>query len=552
MRRIEAAADAAGHSYAAMMEQAGQAVAEAITARRETRERSVLVLVGPGNNGGDGLVAARYLAEAGARPACYLLKPRDPAADENFRLAQERGLSIVLAGEDGQRHQLRRLVRKADVVVDALLGTGARLPLRGALAEILASVGQALAERRETPRRQLTTLIPSSAPVLGKGPAERDRPFVVAVDGPSGLDYDNGALDEAALPADLTVTFAYPKLGHFCFPGAGSLGELVVADIGADPALADDVALEVITLEMVREWLPLRPPDAHKGTFGKTLIVAGSINYTGAAYLSGAAATRAGAGLVTLALPASIHAAVAARLAEATYLLLPHELGVVASSAAPVLSEQMEGYDALLLGPGLGRERETVAFVESLLGSGGRRKRLGFAYAEESEAPPLILPPLVVDADGLNILAQMESWQERLPPGSILTPHPGEMARLMGCAISDVQAGRVTVARSQAVAWGQVIVLKGAFTVVAAPDGRTGIGPFANAGLATAGTGDVLAGTIVALRAQGLGAFEAAAASAYLHGLAGELARAEMGEAGMVAGDLLTYLPRAWQHVASV
>ena len=177
---------------------------------------------------------------------------------------------------------------------------------------------------------------------------------------------------------------------------------------------------------------------------------------------------------------------------------------------------------------------------------------MGFAYAEESEAPPLILPPLVVDADGLNILAQTESWQERLPPGSILTPHPGEMARLMGCAISDVQADRVTAARSQSAAWGQVIVLKGAFTIVAAPDGRTGIEPFANAGLATAGTGDVLAGTIAALRAQGLGAFEAAAAGAYLHGLAAELARAEMGEAGMIAGDLLTYLPRAWQHVASV
>ncbi|MBU0704755.1 MAG: NAD(P)H-hydrate dehydratase [Chloroflexi bacterium] len=562
MRRIETAADAAGHSYAAMMEQAGRAVAEAITARRETRDRRVLLLVGPGNNGGDGLVAARSLAEVGARPVCYLLKPRDTAADENLRLVQERELPIVLAGKDEQQHQLCRLAHEADVVVDALLGTGARRPLRGALAEILVSVGQALAERRETPRKQLTTLIPSSAPALSpsallginsvKGPAQRDRPFVVAVDGPSGLDYDSGALDEAALPADLTVTFAYPKPGHFCFPGAGSLGELVVADIGTDPALADDVPLEVITPEMVREWLPLRPPDAHKGAFGKTLIVAGSVNYTGAAYLSGAAATRAGAGLVTLALPAAIHAAVAARLAEATYLLLPHELGVIAAQAAGVLAGRVEGYDALLLGPGLGQERETVAFVESLLGSGGGRKRLGFAHAEESEAPPLILPPLVVDADGLNILAQMKSWQKRLPPGSILTPHPGEMARLMGCAIGDVQAGRVTTARSQAAAWEQVIVLKGAYTIVAAPDGRIGIEPFANPGLATAGTGDVLAGTIAALRAQGLGAFEAAAAGAYLHGLAGELARAEMGAAGMVAGDVLTYLPRAWQHVASV
>jgi len=550
MRRIEAATDAAGHSYAAMMEQAGQAVATAITVRREIRERRVLVLVGPGNNGGDGLVAARYLGEAGAHPTCYLLKPRDPAADENLRLVQERALPIVLAGEDEQWHQLQRLTHEADVVVDALLGTGARLPLQGALAEMLASVGQTLAERREAPRGRLTTLVYKSPPALGKLPAERNFPFVVAVDGPSGLDYDNGALDEAALPANLTVTFAYPKLGHFCFPGAGSLGELVVADIGTDPALADDVSLEVITPEIVQKWLPPRPPHAHKGTFGKALIVAGSVNYTGAAYLAGAAATRAGAGLVTLALPAAIHTAVAACLPEATYLLLPHELGAITAQATDVLAGWIEGYDALLLGPGLGQERETATFVTSLLGSGGKRKRLGFTYAEESEAPPLATPPLVVDADGLNILAQMKSWQERLPRGSILTPHPGEMARLMGGTTSDVQADRVTVARSQAAAWGQVIVLKGAYTVVAAPDGRTGIEPFANPGLATAGTGDVLAGTIVALRAQGLGAFEAAAAGAYLHGLAGELARAEMGTAGMVAGDVMTYLARAWQQVA--
>jgi len=544
MRRIEAAADAAGHSYAAMMERAGRAVAEAITARRKVRDKQVLVLVGPGNNGGDGLVSARYLAESGASTACYLLKPRDPAKDENFCLLQERGLVVVLAGEDEKWHKLHYLARQADVVVDALLGTGARLPLRGTLAEMLTLVGRTLAARRENSRERLTSLIPTSIP------PECDRPFVVAVDGPSGLDYDSGALDEAALPADLTVTFAYPKQGHFCFPGASALGELVVADIGTDPALATDIPLEVITPGVVREWLPPRPPDAHKGDFGKALIVAGSLNYTGAAYLSGAAATRAGAGLVTLALPAAIHTAVASRLAEPTYLLLPHELGVIASPAARVLAERIEGYDALLVGPGLGQEQETVAFVESLLGGGRGRKRLGFVGGEESESPPLILPPLVVDADGLNILARMENWPKRLPPGSVLTPHPGEMARLMGCVISDVQADRVAVARSQSAAWGHIVVLKGAHTVVAAPDGRVVIEPFANPGLATAGSGDVLAGTIVALRAQGLGAFEAAAGGAYLHGLAGELARAEMGTAGMVAGDVLAFLPRAWQYVA--
>jgi len=555
MRRIEAASDAAGHSYAAMMERAGRATAEAVISRLDVRERRILVLVGPGNNGGDGLVAARYLGEAGADVICYLFKLRDPAEDENFYRVQEQRLGIVLADEDEGWRRLQQFVREADAIVDGLLGTGTRLPLRGALAEMLDLVKRTLVSRQQAPRADLISLTASLPPLFpphwgGGSEARGGRPFIVAVDGPTGLEYDSGALDEAAIPADLTVTFAYPKRGHFCFPGAGALGELVVADIGVDPALAADVPLEVITLAMVREWLPPRPPDAHKGTFGRALIVAGSVNYTGAAYLAGAAATRAGAGLVTLALPTAIHGVVAARLAEATYLLLPHELGVIAAGAARVLAERLEEYDALLLGPGLGRERGTAAFVDSLLSGGKRRQRhVGFVSVEESEDALPALPPLVVDADGLNILAEMENWPERLPAESILTPHPGEMARLMGCTIGDVQADRVATAQSQAAAWGQVIVLKGAYTVVAAPDGRTAIEPFANPGLAKAGTGFVLAGAIVALCAQGLGAFEAAATAAFIHGLSGRLARAEIGEAGMVAGDVLARLPQAYQHI---
>ncbi len=545
MRRIEAASDAAGHSYAAMMEQAGRGTAEAITARREVQGRWILILVGPGNNGGDGLVAAHHLAKAGAHVACYLLKPRDPAADQNLRLVKEQGIGIVLAEEDRGWDKLQRLVQQADITIDALLGTGARLPLRGQLAEILGLAKQSLAAHAHPPSSPLKTLIDISPSPLP------ERPFVVAVDGPTGLDYDSGALDEAAISADLTVTFAYPKTGHFRFPGAGTLGELVVVDIGTDPALADDVTLEVIIPEMVHGWLPPRPPDAHKGTFGKALIVAGSVNYTGAAYLAGAAATRAGAGLVTLALPAAIHSPIAARLAEATYLLLPHEMGVIAAGAVQVLAEQLASYDALLLGPGLGQERETQDFIEALLDGGGKRGHLGFGNSVEDNTKSPKLPPLVMDADGLNILAKLPDWPKRLPPGTILTPHPGEMARLMGCAASDVQADRLTAARSQAAAWGQIVVLKGAYTVVASPDGRAIIEPFANPGLATAGTGDVLAGTIVALRAQGLEAFESAAVGAYLHGFAGEMAREERGTAGMVAGDVLAHLPRAWQRVTS-
>jgi len=304
------------------------------------------------------------------------------------------------------------------------------------------------------------------------------------------------------------------------------------------------VDLEVVTPEMVRGWLPARPPDAHKGTFGRALIVAGSANYTGAARLAGAAAVRTGAGLVTVALPASIHRAVAATLSEATYLLLPHELGVLAEPAVEVLAEQAGRYDAMLLGPGLGQEKETAEFLTALL-RGRERRPVGFLRTGETAVQPIPLPPLVVDADGLNLLARMDGWPTRIPSGSILTPHPGEMARLMGCSVADVQADRVAVARRQAREWGHVVVLKGAFTVVAAPDGRTVLEPFANPALATGGTGDVLAGIIVALRAQGLGPFEAAAAGAYLHGLTGELARRHLGAAGVAAGDLPPLIPQA-------
>ncbi len=541
MRAIEAAADAAGHSYAAMMERAGRAVAEVLLHRMDVKGRRVLVLVGPGNNGGDGLVAARFLAQAGADVACFLTRPRDPRQDENFRRLQEMHIPCVLAN-DANNQALRRRAASADVIVDALLGTGTGLPVTGTVAQVLRAVGEAL-----------TQPVPPTAGWLSLDgvpcpPSSPSRPLVVAVDGPSGLDFDSGALDEAALRADVTVTFAYPKRGHFRFPGAAARGELVVADIGTDPALAGGVTLEVATPEKIRALLPPRPPDAHKGTFGRALIVAGSANYTGAARLAGAAAVRAGAGLVTVALPASIHTAVAAGLPEATYLLLPHELGVVARSAVEVLTERLDQFDALLIGPGLGRDPETAAFLTELL-VGPQQRTVGFLRQGEEPARRPPLPSLVVDADGLNLLAEVEGWSARLPTETVLTPHPGEMARLMGVSVADVQSDRVEVARRQAKEWGHVVVLKGAYTVVAAPDGRAALEPFANPGLATGGTGDVLAGTIVALRAQGLGPFDAALVGAYLHGLAGELAAAELTAAGMAAGDLLRFLPAAWRRL---
>jgi len=417
---------------------------------------------------------------------------------------------------------------------------GVSRPIDGLLRDILETVRGAIERRQE--EQELIRLLPSD---------EFRGPVIVAVDCPTGLNCDTGELDPATLPATMTVTFAYPKAGLLRFPGADAVGELLVADIGIPPELAGDVSLEMATPDLVRTWLPKRSRSAHKGTFGRALIVAGSVNYVGAAALAGAAATRVGAGLVTLAVPPPIQPPVAAQVPEVTYLLLPHDMGVVSSGAVDVLREKVVDYETLLLGPGLTQETETVAFVQSLLGlhRRERRGRLGFVGVQEEEAGEAGLPPLVVDADALNALAASETgeWWKALPPNTILTPHPGEMARLMGdgTTVADIQSDREGVARRMAAEWGAVVVLKGAFTVVAAPGDRLLVVPFANAGLATAGTGDVLSGAIAGLRAQGLGAFEAAVCGAYVHAAAGELAGDGFGDMGMVASDLLSHLPYA-------
>jgi len=545
MRRIERETDASGVSYATMMENAGRAVAEACQ-RMGVTDKRILVLVGPGNNGGDGLVAGRYLHDAGADVTFYIWKRRTEG-DENFRLATERDIPVFWAEGDDNLATLRRLLDESDVIIDALLGTGVSRPIAGLLKGILTVVGEEIKRRKEPEGKE--ALFSPSLPSFISPPTF---PILVAVDVPTGLDCDTGAIDPVAVPADLTVTFGFPKRGQFLFPGADYVGQLIVADIQIPPYLADDVQLELATPEMIRTLLPPRPIRAHKGTFGKALVVAGSVNYTGAAYLASAAATRVGTGLVTLALVESIHPILASKLSEVTFLLLPQDMGVLIPEAIKVLGERIPDYDALLLGPGLGREKETVQFVQQLLSvEPGKRGHLGFLTREETGEKKLSLPPLVIDADGLNALADTPNWWEHLQGPSILTPHPGEMSRLTGLTIREIEADRLRVAREMAEKWGQVVILKGAYTVIAEPEGRVVINPFANPGLATAGSGDVLAGAIVGFLAQGLASFDAAVAGAYVHGLAGELVRKELGGAGMVAGDLLPMLPKVIKLLSS-
>lgn len=548
MRAIEQAADAGGLSYATMMENAGQAVARWLE-QQGIHGQQLLVLVGPGNNGGDGLVAARYLHQAGAAVSVYCARA-DTESDENWKLAQSAGVPLYRSEEDESYDLLQRLTAQADWIVDALLGTGVSRPITGTIGEILAIVREQ-AERREAHKASPFTYAVPMPPAGVDAPSawlSAAKGHVLALDVPSGLNCNTGAIDAAALTADVTITLAFPKVGQFLFPGAGYGGELVIADIGIPPELARDIPLEVSSPQSIEPLLPVRLSDSHKGTFGKVMVVAGSANYTGAPYLAASAAMRVGAGLVTLAVAELLHPILAAKLSEATYLLLPHEMGALVPEAVRVVQERLARYDVLLLGPGLGREEKTAEFVMRLLAlpQAEKKARLGFVGpTAQHEEQNTRLPPLVIDADALNALADLEGWHKSLRHGAVLTPHPGEMSRLTGTTVADIEANRLTMARQAAQKWGVVVVLKGAYTIIAAPDGHACINPFATPALATAGTGDVLAGAIAGLLAQGLAPFEAAVAGAYLHGLAGQTASQEIGQAGVMAGDLLPRLPRA-------
>ena len=535
MRQAEEAANASGLSYEAMMENAGRAVAEAIETEFNVAGRQATILIGPGNNGGDGLVAARYLADLGAFVSLYIWRRANLEQDPNWQRLRDYALPTFYQQQDPGHRQLADLLQRSAIVVDALLGTGVSRPIEGALADLLIAAGEVVQQRRAL--RPPTLLDPIDPPEIAEiGPA------IVAVDLPSGLRTDTGALDPLTLPADVTVTFAAAKRGQVLFPGAAYVGQLLMADIGLEETYFPPNLPQLATSVLVGEMLPERPMSGHKGTFGKALIVAGCLNYTGAPALAAGAAYRVGAGLVTVALPGPIQAMVAANLTEATYLLLPHCEGVIASTAAEVVAQSLAQYDALLVGPGLGQAAPTVRFVDALLS----------ALAEgEVNPPPAAWPPLVFDADALNILAGQPDWWKRLPQNSILTPHPGEMSRLAQKPIAELEANRLELIPELAQTWGQTIVFKGAFTVIASPEGETVVMPFANPALATAGSGDVLAGCIVGLLGQGRPPFEAAVAGAYLHGLAGELARERFWEGGVLAGDLLPLLPLALKEVAA-
>jgi NAD(P)H-hydrate epimerase len=512
MAALEQAAQRRGVSAGALMEQAGLAVAQA--ARQELGRVAgarVVVLVGPGNNGADGLVAARHLSLWGAQVTAYMVTRR-PNADPKQELAQNSGVMIQWAAQDPGLAALERLLGAGcRLVVDAVLGTGRSRPLEGAAREVMVRLDS---RRTHSPR-----------------------PLVLALDLPSGLNADTGQVDPACPTADVTVTLGLAKAGLLAFPGASRVGRLEVADIGLPAGLDGEaeIPLELLARSWARQALPARPLDSHKGTFGHVLAVAGSRNYVGAACLACQAAVRSGAGLVTLAAPSSTDAIAAVKLTEAIHLPLPEDgEGRVHPDAGPLLRSQLHRYTVLLAGCGLGCSDGTTQFFRRLL------------FTD----PPLSLPA-VVDADGLNNLARLPQWWRRLGGAAVVTPHPGEMATLTGLTTPQVQQDRVAAARQWAARWNLVVVLKGAHTVVAQPHGLVRVSPFANPALASGGTGDVLTGVIAALLAQGLPPADAAGLGVYLHGLAAQAVSRRLGDTGVIASDLLDELPHVIMSLRS-
>lgn len=507
MRELEAGAEIRGVPVSALMENAGKASAiEIEKAYSPITGKRIMVLVGPGNNGGDGLVAARYLSEHRARVNIVLGTSRKEP-DSNLERALEKGIPVIEAWRDFQ--VVEEALAQADIVIDALFGTGKARAIEGLFKQMLEMVKRHKASR------------PSMK--------------IVALDLPSGMDADTGFVDPSTCPADFTVTMAFPKSGFYSFPGAEYLGKLSIVDIGIPDELAENIKTELLSPEWARANLPHRPLGANKGTFGRVMVVAGSSKYIGAPYLACAAAYRAGAGLVTLASTKKVTEITAGKSAEITYLPLPeNEQGFIEKGALEIITRDLKDYKALLIGPGLGREPETSDFLFGLLA--------------ESLISNL---PMVLDADALNLLSEKEmptKWWQKFPR-VILTPHPGEFSKLTGLKIADIEKDRIEKARGYAKEHNKVLVLKGAFTAIASPDGNIMVSPWANPALATAGTGDVLAGIIAAFLAQDKEPFASAALGVYIHGLAGELIKDELGQAGAIASDLLLKIPLAIKKI---
>jgi hydroxyethylthiazole kinase-like uncharacterized protein yjeF len=485
MRVVEQRFVDAGGDLDWLMRQAGMQVAS-----RVPPGKAVLILAGPGNNGGDALVAGSILRERGDRVHVYTYKRAGGSVPD-----------AVVAEDDTDQVSLTMELQRADVLIDGLLGIGRRRPIEGALRHIIEAANAAPAHR-------------------------------IAVDLPTGVDADSGDVETVAFRAHVTVTLGFGKRGLWGTAGAMHSGVIEIADIGLPPGSAAGANCVLLDQADIRPLLPRRTNDWNKGKSGRVLVISGSARFPGAPSLVGMAAYRAGAGLVDMAVPLAIKPVVAGRLLESVFtaVVAGHEL---TPESVPDIAAAVADSDAVALGPGLGSADQTHQAVRQLL---PLLKAMG--------------KPLLLDADGLNAVAQWDSWWKQLPPTTVLTPHPGEMGRLLGTTTSDVQRDRFAAARNAADRWNCVVVLKGSNTIVAGPGHALRVCPLGGPNLAVGGTGDVLTGIVASYLGQGLDPLAAATAGAWVHAAAGDELRSELGDTGTVATDLWDRIPRIQSALA--
>jgi len=465
----------------------------------------VLILCGRGNNGGDGYVMARVLSEAGLKVTVIVLAEFKKIAGDalvNLEILRRMGLEIQEVPSEEQWKKQRRHLKDSEFIIDGLLGTGLNSSVRGFYARVIEEVNRA------------------------------NKP-VTAIDIPSGLNADTGQVMGVAVQAALTVTFGFPKIGQIVFPGAGLVGRLVRIDIGIPDAVAERISPRVRLIEAgeFHDLFDSEKPDIHKGNRGHLLVLAGSTGKTGAATLTSLGALRAGAGLVTLGIPKSLNPIVENKMTEAMTCPLPETAeSSLSLEAEKEIFKLMEGKTAVAIGPGLSTHAETSLLVRRIVAR-----------------CPL---PMVIDADGLNALSSDPDALAKCRGRAILTPHPGEMARLAGISTAEVQINRIGAAETFAQKHGCCLVLKGARTVIAEPEGPIHINPTGNPALSSGGSGDVLTGLIGGFLARGWDPTRSAVAGVYLHGMAADLLSEEMGQSGILAGELLDVIPRLASSLA--
>jgi len=507
MRRIDRKAiEEIGIPSIVLMENAGLKIADAIEKKYgPLKGKYVYIFAGSGNNGGDGMVVARHLFNQKVKAKIFLLAEKKNIkgdAATNLAITEKMGIPMREITSPAFMESLEKELAKADIVIDALLGTGAKGAPRGLMKKVIDLINK---HSKNT----------------------------VAVDIPTGVGADRGEVRGEAIKAEYTVSLAYPKRGLYLYPGMDYAGEIEIADIGIPTGLEEDkINSELLTLAGISKKLFFRKPSSHKGSFGHLLVIAGSPGMTGAASLTALSALRVGAGLVTLGIPEDLNPILETKLTEVMTLPLPQSKDkTLCREGFEKIKDFSQKCKAMAIGPGISSTKQTKELISTIIDQ--------------------LDIPLVIDADGINVLAGELSLLKKYKASLIITPHPGEMGRLVGASVEEIQKDRIRSAVALAKKIGAIVVLKGARTVIASKEGNSWVNLTGNPGMATGGSGDILTGIIGGLLTQKLSSLEAAKTGVYLHGYAADLAAQKKGEISLIASDTLETIPEAIRRIKS-